>query len=336
MISRVTADEAQDRSRRALATTIAARQPLASVIEQARVVETLGYDGLWTPEVMGRDALTLCAVLAQHTDAIALATGIVPLPRRAPMQIAMAASTAAEATDGRLTLGVGVGHASTLGPGWEGPLQPSTLAEVERGLRAVRALLAGEEVDGVRLRGVHHGALAPPLALAALSPRLARLAGRVADGLVLNWLTPERCASLAATFRDEAERSGRDPGSLTVAAYIPVCVTDDVEGAFAALARQVAAYGALPAYARSFARCGLGDGVAEIVGGGSSGPRTAGRRALEALAAIGDRDAVAARLDEHRAAGVALPILAPVPVAGADAWGSMVTTWTTLAPAGTV
>jgi alkanesulfonate monooxygenase SsuD/methylene tetrahydromethanopterin reductase-like flavin-dependent oxidoreductase (luciferase family) len=333
MIGTVTAEERHDRAVRAIATTIAARQPLATVIEQARVVESLGYGALWLPEIIGRDAIALCAILGQHTETIGLATGIVPLPRRTPMQLAMAAATAVEATGGRFTLGVGIGHASTLGPGWSEPPTPSPLHEVERGLAVVRALLEGKDCapdESIRLRGVHHGGSAPPIVLAALSPGLAGVAGRVADGLVLNWLTPERCASLAGAFRAAAEASGREPGR--VFAYVPVCVTDDVDAAFGALARQVAAYGALPAYARSLARCGHDEGIGDVVAGGSIAPGTAARRALQALAAIGDREAVAARLDEFRACGVDVPLLAPVPVPGADAWGSMVRTWTELAP----
>jgi len=54
-----------------LGTALSARAPLAQLVEQAQLVEGLGYDRIWLPEISGRDAFVTAAVLATQTDSIA-------------------------------------------------------------------------------------------------------------------------------------------------------------------------------------------------------------------------------------------------------------------------
>ncbi len=317
-----------------IATALAARQPLEEVLEQAVLVESLGYESVWIPEIAGRDALVASALIGASTTRLGVATGIVPVRPRGPALLAMGAASVAESTRGRFRLGLGIGHAETL-ESWFEAGSPPGLAELERVLVRLRALLGsdarGPEPDGERLRGVHHEA-APPIVLAALSPEMTRLAARRADGVLFNWVTAQRAAELAAIFRDAADAAGRDTSKLTVASYVPVCVTDSVDDAREQVNRQIAAYGRLTAYRRSIARCGFAE-EAELLS--KLGPREHLRvpePLTRALAAIGSLEDVQQRLEEYRAAGVSLVILAPVPLAGAEAWPSMVASWSALAP----
>lgn len=311
-----------------LATALAVRGPLADVIEQARVVDALGYESVWVPEVAGRDALVTCAVLAGALDLAGVATGVVPLPARSPVTLAMGAAALAEATGGRFTLGVGAGHVETAGS-WLGR-EPLGFAGVAEHLDALLAVLhdgrvarpAGASLPALEfvLRGAHPPA-PPPVVVAALGPRMAALAGARADGVVLNWVTAEHAARVAGWTREAAERAGRDPAALEIACYVPVCVGDAAD-ARPQLARQLRAYAGLAAYTRVLAACGItgiGDGdVPDAV--------------LDDLGAHGDDGAVRARLAEYVDAGVTLPVLAPYPV-GDDPWASMTETWAALAPA---
>jgi 5,10-methylenetetrahydromethanopterin reductase len=316
--------------RPALGTALAARQPLADVYEQAALVESLGYGTIWLPEIAGRDAFVACALLSTRVERIELATGIVPIGVRGPALTAMAAATVAEAAPGRFRLGVGIGHAETTGP-WFGAGPPPDLAETEARLRLLKALLRGERApDGGRLRGAHH-ASPPPIALAALSEGLVRLAGREADGVLFNWITAPRAAELVATLRAEAEAHGRDPGTLRVAAYVPVTVTDDTAAAAAQLARQIAAYGRLRSYRRSLERCGLGAAATRLSQLGPDDHGQVPEELIEGLGAIGPVAAVRARIEEFHAAGVDQVVLAPVPLPGELGWPSMVETWSALA-----
>lgn len=310
-----------------LGTIVAARRPLREVLEQAVLVESLGYESIWVSEGAGRDALTTAAVLAGGTSSIGLATGVIPLPLRTPVTMAMGAAAVAEASGGRFRLGVGVGHRETVGP-WYGAGAPTSVARVADYLARTRALLAGDEVEEFRLRGVKLEQ-PPPLLLAAMSSRLLSLAGRHAEGVVLNWVTPRRVAEIVAELAADRDSAGAPvdvAGSFEIACYVPVCVTTEVDAARAQLARQLRAYGSLAAYRLSLRRSGLGEDADRIESG--EPPSTA---ALDALGAIGPLEAVQRRLGEFRSAGVTLPVLAPVPLPRSG-WESMVATWSALAP----
>lgn len=316
-----------------LGTALAARQPIDEVRGQATLAESLGYESIWIPEIAGRDAFVTCALLADSTERIGLATGIVPLRSRGATLTAMGAASVAEVAAGRFRLGVGVGHVETVGP-WLGRGSPPGIEAVESELRTIAALLRGERLDGGdrgRLRGVHHPT-PPPLVLAALSPRMAEVSGRLADGVVVNWVTAGRAGELAALARAGRAAAGLPAEGFEVACYVPVCVTEEVGAARLALARQVAAYGRLRAYARSMSACGFEPEVAELASIGKGEEERVPAALLDALAAIGPLDQVRARLDEFGAAGVDLIVAAPVPLPGEAAWPSMVETWTALAP----
>src|SRR5918992_1599108 len=98
-----------------------------------------------------------------------------------------------------------------------------------------------------------------PLYLAALGPRMTELAGEVADGVVLNWCTPERVAEARARVRRGAERVGGAPPGGTVAVYVRACLGHDEEHALAALKEVAGQYGAMDRYRRQLEAMGLGE-----------------------------------------------------------------------------
>ena len=313
-----------------LATTVALRQPLDAIREQVTTADALGYHSVWLPEITDRDALVLAATLAPSAGRILLATGVVPLGSRSLPLLAMAALTAGEASAGRLWLGVGAGHAEISGP-WHDRRVPVGPAQMRTAVQELRALMAGQPGDR-RFRVRSYGATPPPVLIGGLSEGMMRVAGEVADGVLLNWVTVDRARGLAAAVRRSAERAGRDPATLTVASYLPVAVTGDPAPARRQLARQVAAYVRLAAYRRGLERAGWGQQVDQAISAGPGAPDAVPGDLLDALGVIGSRAMVTDRIDELRAAGVDLPVLAPV-IAGEDPWGSMVATWTELAPA---
>jgi 5,10-methylenetetrahydromethanopterin reductase len=154
----------------------------------------------------------------------------------------------------------------------------------------VRTLLAGQTVrrDGTGAPGWPTGAalgvteLPPaPVYLAALGPQMLRLAGRTADGALLNWATPERIAVSRAEIDTGAARAGREAGSVPMTMYIRVCIDDDVAAARQAFGAQVLGY--------ALARPGM--------------PKDAGYRALFAEMGF---DAELTELEERRDRGAEL------------------------------
>src|SRR5689334_3096652 len=197
------------------------RQPLGVALRDAypwpelaglsRTIEGAGFDALFLPEVGARDTLATLAALAGETSRLRLATGVVPLPLRSPSLLAAAAATVQERSAGRLILGLGTG-----------PSLPGALDTLRATVGALRTAFAGGEgmVGGAPLRSPLRLPRPPEIWIAALGPRATRLAGEVADGVLLNWCTPERVATAVTQVADGAADAGRRPTSVTIAVYI--------------------------------------------------------------------------------------------------------------------
>jgi len=110
--------------------------------------------------------------------------------------------------------------------------RPGTLARLEHAITAIRALTAGEEVDldgtPVRIPWVREGR--PPVWMAAYGPRALGVAGRVADGLIIQLADPYLVRWMTRSFLDAAEEAGRDPSRLAVCVAAPayVCAPGDL------------------------------------------------------------------------------------------------------------
>lgn len=200
---------------------------LASVAARA---EQLGFDEVWFPDsqLLWRDVFSVLSVTALRTERIGLGTAVTNVVTRHPSVVASAARTVAELAPGRFTLGLGVGNSSVAPIG----LRPSTGAELTNRLAQVRALLAGDEWDYGPVRSrLRDPVPSVPVHLAASGPRNLRLAGAVADGVVLlSGVSPETLAAAAGQVRAGAREAGRgDDVPLTVSAFCEV--TDDVTAA---------------------------------------------------------------------------------------------------------
>lgn len=253
--------------------------------ELARAAARLGYSDLWTPAGVGHDAFQTCAQWWGASAEVApggLATGIsvVPVPIWSAPALATAAATLGELTAGRFVLGIGAGsiyspaYRYSLGvPDWK------PLSLMRDFLVTLRGLLAGEKIDhsgpAVTLHGVSLGRRqdAPhvPVYLGALGPGMVRLAGEAADGVALNWCTPEQIAWSRARVAEGAARAGRDPGDVRVVEYIRVCVDEDEDAARRALARAVLPYALVQlgadkahGYRAHFARMGFDAALTDL------------------------------------------------------------------------
>jgi alkanesulfonate monooxygenase SsuD/methylene tetrahydromethanopterin reductase-like flavin-dependent oxidoreductase (luciferase family) len=271
--------------RQPLAIALRDAYPWADLAALARTVEDGGFDALFLPEVGARDTLVTLAALAGETSRIRLGTGVVPVPSRSPGLLAIAGATVQERSGGRLILGLGTGPSGT-----------GALDRLRATVRSLREAFAGGEgsVDGAPVRSPLPLPVPPEIWIAALGPRATRLAGEVADGVLLNWCTPARVANAVAQVADGAHAAGRDASDVTVAVYVRAALAPgSLDGARAAAAE----YGSYPAYARQFSAMGLDpadpDGI--VAGVMLIDPASA----AEGLAA-------------YRAAGADLPVAYPV------------------------
>src|SRR5437763_1569820 len=232
-------------------------------VDVAARAADLGYRSFWTAEVVGPEAFALLGSVAAQVPSLDLGTGVVALQLRTPPLLAMAAATLQTLVPERDVL-VGVGISSPVVAGrWHGAgYGDRPLAQVREFVTLLRACLSGEQVDFEgdfynvsRFRlGIRLGDHRPKIVVGALNERMLRLAGDVADGVLLNYLP--------ATHVPWSVEQVRKGGNATIYCYVHVGVTRAAGLEHAR--RDLFSYAVVDAYARNFTRAGYGDAVGEI------------------------------------------------------------------------
>ncbi|MGH9083415.1 MAG: LLM class F420-dependent oxidoreductase, partial [Acidimicrobiales bacterium] len=229
--------------------------PLAEHRRWFEELVDLGYTDVWSAEVDGTDGFTPLALAAAWAPSLRLGVAIAPAYTRGPALLAQTAAAMAEAAPGRFALGIGA-SSDVIVERWNGIAYAEPYARVRDTLRFLRVALSGEKVtaaypsfavDGFRLgRTVPPGE--PPLYLAALRSGMLRLAGREADGAIVNWLSATDVATAVHEVAKGAAGAGK-VGTPEIVARIFVVPEPDADAARAIGRRMVAAYLNVPAYA---------------------------------------------------------------------------------------
>ncbi len=203
--------------------TVRLDRPMTEAAELARRAEDLGFDGVWVADhYFHRDATGALALMATATSRVSLGTAVVSPLLRHPALLASSAASLAEISDDRFILGLGAGgyeFASELGITTRRPL-----GLVADAVRIIRDLHAGRsDVDGETFRT--HGSLrfaarATPLYLAARGPKMLRLAGDIADGVITHGLSARHVEFVIAQLT--AAGAGAGPSGGTGAPAGPV------------------------------------------------------------------------------------------------------------------
>jgi alkanesulfonate monooxygenase SsuD/methylene tetrahydromethanopterin reductase-like flavin-dependent oxidoreductase (luciferase family) len=152
------------------------------------------------------------------------------------------------------------------------------------------------------------------------------LAGEIADGVLLNWCSPERVSSARTELREGAESAGRDPAEVTVAVYVRASLGATDEESVRALRAAAGEYASYPAYARQFSLMGLEEECRQAAAAHASGrPEDVPEALVHAVALAGEPSAARERLAGYREAGADLPVVYPVATTG-DPIGSVART----------
>jgi alkanesulfonate monooxygenase SsuD/methylene tetrahydromethanopterin reductase-like flavin-dependent oxidoreductase (luciferase family) len=169
-------------------------------------------------------------------------------------------------------------------------------------------------------RGAALGRAAPkagvPIYVAALMPRMCRLAGELADGVLFNWTASAYLPEAVQQVRDGARRAGRAETAVDIAGYVRVAVTRDEERARAALQRQIAGYARNPFYRDFFAASGFSDEMAAVSEAVERGDVASAARAVsvgmqDAVAVVGPPGHCRGEIERRRTLGLGLPVVAP-------------------------
>jgi probable F420-dependent oxidoreductase len=293
----------------------------------ARTGQALGYRSFWTAETTGPEAFSLLGAAGAVAPGVDLGTGVLALQLRTPMIVAMAGATL-QALDPQRRVLLGVGISSPVvterwhGVPWNGD---RPLARVREYVTLVKACLSGEKVDfagdfyqvkGFRL-GVRLGERKPEVVLAALNPGMLRLAGEVADAVLLNYLPASHVGWSVAKVREGEATAGRAPGSCRVYGYVHVGVTDRAAGLDLGR-KDLFSYAVVDSYALNFERAGFGDEVAAVREHFAAGDRAGAVAAVsdqmvDAIDVLGDADHVRRTVLDYAAAGLDEPVIMPLP-----------------------
>jgi probable F420-dependent oxidoreductase len=278
----------------------------------------LGYQSFWCAETTGTEAFALLGAVGAAAPGLDLGTGVLALQLRTPMVVAMAGATLqAMHPDRDIVLGIGI-SSPVVTERWHGvPYGDRPLARVREYVTLVKECLSGESVsfkgdfyECSRFRlGVRLGDRKPKLVVGALNEGMLRLAGEVADGVLLNYLPASH-----VPWSIEQVRKG---GDATIYAYVHAGVCERDDGIDAAR-RDLWSYAVVDSYAKNFERAGFGDDVAEIRARHEAGDRggavaAVSDRFVDAIDVMGDASTVRATMQAYVDAGVEVPVVMPLP-----------------------
>ena len=289
--------------------TMGAASTLAGQVAQSAEAEADGFESFWTAQVAGVDALTLLALCGGASNSIELGTAVVPIYPRHPMALAQQALTTQAASGGRLLLGIGLSHRPVVEGRWGMDFR-APAQYMDEYLTVLQSLLSTGAADFQGERFNVSGEIArmtdtlPTVCVAALAPRMLRIAGSRADGTI-TWMVGPRTLEthVAPSINAAAEDAGRDAPRVCVG--LPVCVTDDTQAGMETASTHFGRYRDLPSYRRMLDMEGV-ESAAEV-------------------AIIGDESEVEARLRGLASAG-ATDFLASIFPVGDDADASMART----------
>jgi probable F420-dependent oxidoreductase len=294
------------------------------IVDCVRLAEELGYESAWVAEGHGGDQFAILAACATVTKRIRLGTAISSVFVRSVPTIAMAAATVDALSGGRFVLGLGSSHRVQV-EGEHGLPYAKPIPRVRESVEAIRALLRDGEVTyrGETIRidrfDLWFTPLRPrlPIYLSALFPPMLEACGELADGLILTWSTVEAPARAGAHVATGARRAGRRPEDVEITSLLPCVIADRRVEALERMRPAVAMYaGFFPRYNRLLAEAGFPDAARAIQAAWQAGDRAGAARAVpDAMAAavglVGTPAECRARIEEYRAAGLALPIISP-------------------------
>jgi probable F420-dependent oxidoreductase len=253
------------------------------LVEFASVIEALGFESLWLPELFGREPASTAGFLLARTSRLKVATGIANVYVRDAHCMAQTRRTLAELSGGRFMLGIGVSNVglnTARGHHWQPPVAK---------LRGYLDTMAAAELQSP-------APVAPaPLYLAAHGPRLQALGAERAQGILTYLMPPEHT-------RESRRRIG-DAAELNV--VCPMLAETDPAAARERIRRQLRYYLTLDYYHREWRKLGFDD--ADFANGGSDS-------LVDTIVGWGDAAALQARVAAYREAGATRIIALPLDV----------------------
>src|SRR5438876_5059807 len=187
-----------------------------------------GYGWIFDSHVLWKEPYPLLTLMANATRNMRLGPCVTNPAVRDLTVTASLFATLNLISGGRMELGIGRGDSSrrVLGK------KPVTPAELERSVATFRELTAGREVqyDG-QATHLSWATGSPPVWIAGYGPKVLQLAGRIADGVSLQFADPDLISWCLGFVRKGAGSAGRNPDTIEVMAAAPAWISNDLEEA---------------------------------------------------------------------------------------------------------
>jgi alkanesulfonate monooxygenase SsuD/methylene tetrahydromethanopterin reductase-like flavin-dependent oxidoreductase (luciferase family) len=315
----------------------------SAVAGVAAAAEGAGYDTVLVTESYC-DVFPYLVACARATRTVALGSAIANIGFRHPALMAMSAAATDEVSGGRLLLGLGVGTQWFTRDAAD-TARGRPVAAMHDYVALLRALWRGEPAYEGSAYRVGDWALdfrprrpAIPVFLAALNEGMTRLAGAIADGVFLGALIPlDRLPAAIARVREGAHASGREPGAVTIAAMLRVCVDDDLDRAREGARATIPLYLTFAGYARYLATLGYEAVVRAVAEALARGDTAAALRQVpdelvERTQVYGDAARCRLRIAAYREAGCELPVVLARPARDVGWEDALARTLRALAP----
>lgn len=294
--------------------------PLHTHREWFARLRELGYSDVWSAEVDGADGFTPLALAAAWEPSLNLGVAITPAYTHGPALLAQSLAAMADAAPGRFACGLGA-SSEVIVAKWNGLAFENQYRRVRDTLRFLRLALRGEKVtedfDTFSVQGFRLGLVPeqlPPIYLAALRPGMLHLAGREADGAILNWLSAEDVATSVAEVHQAA---GGEPREIVARIFVVVC--EDADMARTLGRRMITSYLTVHAYAEFHRWLGRGPALQPMWDAWAAGDRKGALAAIpdevvDQLVVHGTVDQCRAHVQRYVDHGVTIPAPMIIPI----------------------
>ncbi|HZQ27940.1 MAG TPA: LLM class F420-dependent oxidoreductase [Acidimicrobiales bacterium] len=288
--------------------------PLAEQRDWIVELADLGYTDVWSSEANGTDAFIPLALAAAWSPTLRLGTAIVPAFTRGPALMAQSVAAMTEAAPGRFVFGIGT-SSNVIVENWNGIPFDEPFKRTRDMVRFLKKALTGEKVDETydtfRVKGFRLGRKppeVPPILVAALRPGMLRMAGREADGAIINWLSAQDVKQVVPEVGEGKE----------IVARIFVCPSEDADTVRSFGKMAIAAYLTVPVYAAFHEWLGRGDQLKGMWEAWAAGDRKAATAAIpdelvDELIVHGSPSACREHIARYMENGVTTPALAVLP-----------------------
>jgi probable F420-dependent oxidoreductase len=214
----------------AFGVTVLPDPPMSRFFDLMQQVEQNGFEYGWTYDshILWQESYATFPVVAERTSKLKLGHFVTNPGIRDPTITASWYATMHDLSNGRMVMGIGRGDSSRRVVG----LKPVRVAEFEARCAMIKDLMNGRPVEwnGKELQLTWARTDLPdvPMWIAGYGPKALAVAGRVADGVIIQLADPQIIQWIMDTARRAAEEAGRDPSELKCIVGAPSHIGDDM------------------------------------------------------------------------------------------------------------